>query len=123
MGLDAETAVAEHEDRGAGEDHEPFAPGVGTHARRILGRWLGHALTHHGHARVALHRPAHQTVGTVDHRAGDHVVVGGLHELVQRGVQGAGECDQLVQGEAAPAVLDTAQRGLAEVGAPGQFLQ
>src|SRR4051812_33340248 len=34
VGLEAVAAVAEHEDRGAGQDDEPFAPRVGTHARR-----------------------------------------------------------------------------------------
>src|SRR5690606_29042227 len=54
----------------------------------------------------------------------DHDLVRGvLDELVEGGVQGPGQGDELVQGQAAPAVLDTTQRGLAEVGALGQLLQ
>lgn len=109
VGLDAQAAVAEHEDRSAGQDDEPFAPRVGTHARRVPGRWFGHALAHHAHAGVTLDEPAHPAVGAVDHRAGHDIVSGGLHELIQRGVQGAGESDQLIQGETALAVLDAAQ--------------
>jgi hypothetical protein len=48
-------------------------------------------------------------VGAVDHRAGDDVVGGGLDQLVEGGVQGAGEGDQLIQRKAALAVLDAAQ--------------
>src|SRR5262249_38754493 len=50
-------------------------------------------------------------------------VGGRLDELVEGGVQGAGEDDELIQCEAAPAVLDAAERGLAEVRAAGQLLQ
>ena len=62
-------------------------------------------------------------MGGVDRRAGDDVVGGGLDELVEGGVQGPGDGHEAVQGQAALAVLDAAERGLTEPGARGQLLQ
>ena len=99
-----------------------FPARVGAHLGGIAGRRLGQPPTHDAHGRIALHRPA-QTVDAMVHGADDDIVCGVLDELIEGGVQGAGQGDELVQRQAALAVLDAAQRGLAEVGAGGQFLQ
>jgi len=122
IGLDAEAALAEQQRRSAGQHDEPLPAGMGAHLGGIVRRWLGEPPAHDAHGRVALHRPA-QAVGAVVHRTDDNIIRRVLDHLVEGGVQGAGQCDELVQRQAALAVLDAAQRGLSEVDALGQFLQ
>lgn len=123
IGLYAKAAVAQQQDRGAGEDNEPFVAGMGTHARRAVGRRIRHPLTHDRHARVRPDGPSHQLVGRVDHRAGDDIVGGRLDELIERGVQGAGEGDELVQSKTALTGLDPTERGGTEPGSGGQVVK
>lgn len=87
----------------------------------------GDAHLRHGHAvegSFAGEEPGRQPSRVLGLRSDHHVLVlGGLHELIERGAESPGDGDQLIECDPAVPGLDAAQGGGAEVAAGGEGVQ
>jgi ubiquinone/menaquinone biosynthesis C-methylase UbiE len=123
--LHQDDAVTEIQPRGAGQHREPVPARVDAQlARRLPGRDAHLRDGHPLRPVVPGEQPGGHPVRPIAPGPDDHVVViDGLHELIERGAQGAGERDQLVDGDAPVPGLDPTQRRRAHVTAGGEHIK
>ena len=125
--LDEDGALAELEASCAAEDREPFVPGVDRQRVGGAGVFVGDAHLRDGHSvqgTFAGEQPGGEAGGVVRLRPDHHIlVVIGLDQVIDRGVECARDRDELIQCDSATAGFDATQVRRTDVAAGCQRIE